>query len=236
MSKSTAEKNIHAGHRKRVKANVYKNGFEQLEDHRLLELLLFYSIPREDTNEIAHRLLNEFGSFTNIIKASPKKLSSVMGIGENTAILLSAMGELCSRAVKEDIIKKPSYKKDEDLYKLISSFYLNEENEKLSIACFDSGMKLKGIDFISEGDSIRTDFDFKVFLSKVIEYDPAFVVLAHNHPGAESAPSAADIDTTASASVTLRKIGVVLADHIIIGKDSVYSMRKDMRFSQFFTN
>ena len=65
-----AEKNIHSGHRKRVKENVIKNGFSQLEEHRLLELLLFYSIPREDTNELAHRLIEEFGSLDEVFKSN----------------------------------------------------------------------------------------------------------------------------------------------------------------------
>ena len=110
MSNQATKKNIHAGHRERVRENVLKNGFEQLEDHRLLELLLFYSIPREDTNEIAHRLLNEFGSFTEIVKATPKKLSEVQGVGKNSAIQIAAIGELYKRVIEEGAVKRTPYK------------------------------------------------------------------------------------------------------------------------------
>ena len=89
-----AEKNIHSGHRKRVKANVIKNGFSQLEEHKLLELMLFYSIPREDTNELAHELINHFGSFEDVFKANVDQLKRVDGVGENTAVMIAAIGEI----------------------------------------------------------------------------------------------------------------------------------------------
>ena len=84
-----AEKNIHSGHRKRVKANVIKNGFSQLEEHKLLELMLFYSIPREDTNELAHKLINHFGSFEDIFKANVEQLKRVDGVGDNKILNLN---------------------------------------------------------------------------------------------------------------------------------------------------
>jgi len=234
MSNQTTKKSIHDGHRERVRENVLKNGFEQLEDHRLLELLLFYSIPRGDTNELAHRLLNEFGSLSEIIKASPKKLTKVLGIGESSAIHLSAIGELCIRVQKEGAIKKTAYKNDQEITNLVKSHYLNETNERLLLVCFDSGMRLKHLEFISEGDTVSTDLDLKKVVSKVIECDASFVVLAHNHPEGKAYPSGADIDTTSSVSVMLRKLNVVLADHIILNSDSVYSMRADSRFTNIF--
>jgi DNA repair protein RadC len=171
MSKSTNEKSIHAGHRKRVKSNVYKNGFEQLEDHKLLELLLFYSIPREDTNELAHRLLDEFGSLSEVIKASPSRLARVSGIGGSSAILLSSIGELCMRVLKEGNVKRTPYKSQKEIIDLVKSHYLNEEKERFLIICFDANMRMKRALFISEGDSMHVDFDIKTMLSKVLEFD-----------------------------------------------------------------
>jgi DNA repair protein RadC len=123
MSSQNTKKSVHAGHRERVRENVLKNGFEQLEDHRLLELLLFYSIPREDTNELAHNLLNKFGSLAGVTKASPKELKKVSGVGDNTAVMLSSMGELCVRVLKEGNIKKTPYLKSSEIIDLIKSHY-----------------------------------------------------------------------------------------------------------------
>ena len=234
MSNQTTKKNIHDGHRERVRENVLKNGFEQLEDHKLLELLLFYSIPRGDTNELAHRLLNEFGSLTEIVKASPKKLTKVLGIGESSAIQLSAMGELCTRVVKESAIKRTAYRENEDIVALIRAQYINEKNERLLLICFESGMRLKHIEFVAEGDSIRTSLDYKSVVAKILENDASIVIMAHNHPDGSALPSGADIDSTTSLSVLLRKMDIILADHIIINRNSYFSMRADPRYSSIF--
>jgi DNA repair protein RadC len=236
MSSQNTKKSVHAGHRERVRENVFKNGFEQLEDHRLLELLLFYSIPREDTNELAHRLLNEFHSLSGVIKATPKQLEKVTGVGSKTAVMLSGIGELCIRVLREGNIKKTPYLHDSEILDLIKSHYINESKERFLLLCFDSGMRLKLVEFISEGDSIKVDFDIKKFVSKVLDCDASLVVLAHNHPDGNAFPSGADFDATANISVMLRKINVVLMDHIIIGENSHFSMRNDSAFSNFFDN
>ena len=234
MSSQNTKKSVHAGHRERVRENVLKNGFEQLEDHRLLELLLFYSIPREDTNELAHRLLNEFGGLASVVKASPKQLERVNGVGHNTALLLSGMGELCVRVLKEGYVKKTPYYNDSEIINLIKSHYVNEPNERFLLLCFDSGMRLKLAEFVSEGDSIKVDLDIKKLVSRVLECDANLVVVAHNHPNGSAVPSGADFSTTSNISVMLRSFNIVLMDHIIIGENSHYSMRNESPFSNFF--
>ena len=236
MSSQNTNKSVHAGHRERVRENVLKNGFEQLEDHKLLELLLFYSIPREDTNELAQRLLNEFHSLSGVIKASPKQLQKVIGVGDNTAVLISAIGELCVRVLKEGNIKKTPYLNYEDLLNLIKSHYISESKERFLLVCLDSGFRLKLVEFISEGDSVSVDFDIKKLVTKVLECDASIVVIAHNHPNGNSTPSGSDVDVTASISVMLRKMNISLFDHIIIGEDNHYSMRKQPEFSNLFDN
>lgn len=234
MSSQNNKKSVHAGHRERVRENVLKNGFEQLEDHRLLELLLFYSIPREDTNELAHNLLNRFGSLAGVVKASPKELKKVSGVGDNTAVMLSSLGELCVRVLKEGNIKKTPYLNSSEIIELIKSHYINEPLERFLLLCFDSMMHLKFVEFISEGDTTKVEFDVKNLLGYVIDCDASLIVLAHNHPNGNPTPSGADIDTTFNISVTLRKIGVELIDHVIIGENSHYSMRNQSQYANLF--
>ena len=234
MSSQNTKKSVHAGHRERVRENVLKNGFEQLEDHRLLELLLFYSIPLEDTNELAHNLLNRFGSLAGVVKASPKELKKVSGVGDNTAVMLSSLGELCVRVLKEGNIKKTPYLNSSEIIELIKSHYINEPLERFLLLCFDSMMHLKFVEFISEGDTTKVEFDVKNLLGYVIDCDASLIVLAHNHPNGNPTPSGADIDTTFNISVTLRKIGVELIDHVIIGENSHYSMRNQSQYANLF--
>ena len=229
------EKNIHSGHRKRVKANVIKNGFSQLEEHKLLELMLFYSIPREDTNELAHKLINHFGSFEEIFKADIKQLERINGIGENTAIMIAAIGETFNRISKSKPPKKRVYRSTEDLKELAGALLQGEKNEKVFLLCFDAKKTLKRYVAISEGDETSSEIDMKLIIKNLVDSDSSVAVLAHNHPTSSAEPSVYDIDATRMVCVTLRKIGYALADHIIVGEnDDAYSMHLDPRFSSLF--
>lgn len=230
-----AEKNIHSGHRKRVKANVIKNGFSQLEEHKLLELMLFYSIPREDTNVLAHKLINHFGSFEEVFKADIEQLRRVDGIGDNTAVMLAGMGEAFRRISKSKPPRKRVYKNTEDLKQLAVSLLQGEKTEKVLLLCFDARKTLKRYTVISEGDEVSSEIDMKLFIKNLVDTDSSIAVLAHNHPTSSAEPSAYDVDSTRMICVTLRKIGYALADHIIVGENGdAYSMYLDPAFSRLF--
>lgn len=230
-----AENNIHSGHRKRVKANVIKNGLTQLEEHKLLELMLFYSIPREDTNELAHKLINHFGSFEEVFKADINQLKKVSGVGENTAVMIVAIGEAFNRISKAKPRKKRVYKKTEDLKDLAISLLKGEKYEKVYVMCFDAEMTLKRYAAISEGDKVSSEIDMKKVVQNLVDTSTSIAVLAHNHPTSSPSPSANDVDSTRMLCVTLRKIGYAVADHIIVGENGdAYSMRLDPRFTGMF--
>lgn len=235
MEKKTNSKNVHSGHRKRVKENVCINGFSQLEDHRLLELLLFYSIPQADTNELAHKLITEFGSFDEVFKVDISRLMKVNGVGESTAVMIAAMGETYRRISKVKPDKKIIYKSTKDFEKLALSYLSNENKERIMLFCFDSAKRLRKAIAISEGNESTASLDVRKAVQAVIDCDATSAVLAHNHPVGSCEPSGSDIDSTRSVCVMFRKLGFVLADHIIVGSDnSVYSMRSDPLFSQMF--
>ena len=235
MEKKTDSKNIHYGHRKRVKQNVSENGFSHLEDHKLLELLLFYSIPQADTNELAHQLITEFGSLDEVFKADINRLKKVNGVGESTAVMLAAMGETFTRVSKVKSNKKYVYKTHEDFKNLAVSRLSNQMNEKVMIFCFDSAKRLKKEIVISEGNESTSSVDVRKAVQAVIDCNATSAVLAHNHPEGACEPSGSDIDSTRAVCVMFRKLGFILADHIIVGvDDSAYSMRSDSMFSQMF--
>lgn len=232
--KNTDNKNLHSGHRQRVKANVIKNGFSQLEEHQLLELMLFYSIPREDTNPIAHRLIDEFGSLENVLSAEVYKLQKVQGVGENTALMLAAMGEV-HRRVCQKPVKKRRYKTIDDLKELCASSLQNEKTEKVMLYCFDGERKLLRKALICEGTEFAANVDSRKIISNVIDSNSVYAMLSHNHPTGSALPSAYDIDSTRAVCVMLRGLGYKIIDHIIVsGEGETYSMQSDSRFSQMF--
>lgn len=230
------KKSVHSGHRKRVKEKVADSGFSYLEDHQLLELLLFYSIPQADTNALAHDILNEFnGSFDEMLKSDLSRLTKIKGVGENTAMLIASVGELHRRASKVKLSKKPVYKNKEDIKNLAVSVLSAEAVEKVFVICFDSALHLKKIVEVSQGDDSSATINVRKIVQAVIDCDAKKAVLIHNHPVGASEPSAADIDATRSVCVLFRNLGLYLIDHIIVGEDnSAYSMYSDPMFTQLF--
>ena len=236
MENKPVVKNIHSGHRKRVRANVCKNGFSQLEDHKLLELLLFYSIPQADTNELAHRLLNEFGSLDELVKTDVERLKRVDGIGENTAVLIATIGEMYLRVSKEKLNPKKTYTTVDDFKSLAQTVLAGETVEKVYIFCLDVSGKLKKAVLLSSGDEGSAYVDMKKALQAVMDCNAKNAFLAHNHPQGVASPSAFDIDSTRGMCVMFRKLGFFLVDHIVVGSDgSTYSMYEDKDFAKMFS-
>ncbi len=230
-----ADKNIHAGHRKRMKMNVSENGFSQLEEHELLELLLFYSIPRADTNELAHKLIDKLGGLENVFRSDVDRLKSVDGVGDSTAVMLGAMGEVYARMREVTPDKRKVYKTVSDLKTLCSSLFVNADNEKVYLLGFDGAKRLAYKKLISQGTEFFADLNVRNVVKAVMDSKSALVVLVHNHPMNKPEPSPCDIDSTRNLAVMLRKLGFALADHIIVGCDGeAYSMHSDKRFTQMF--
>ena len=235
MERNLKKVSIHSGHRQRVKDNVCNNGFSQLEDHKLLELLLFYSRPQADTNELAHRLLNEFGSFEEILDADISRLCRVDGVGKNTAIMLNTIGEMFYRTKKEKIRKKSKYTKTEDYINLAINELSDKKNETVYIFCFDSVGQLKSTVKLSSGDEVSAYVDVKKAVQAMMDSGAKKAVIAHNHPEGTNEPSASDLDSTRNLAVMFRKLGFLLIDHIIVDKDNTtYSMYSDPRFTAMF--
>lgn len=234
MSEKNEKNSIHTGHRERVKSAVAEHGFQQLEDHKLLELLLFYSIPRGDTNELAHRLLNEFGGISGVLGASVDELMRVDGVGRNTALMISSVSEIGSRAARERFSHKKKFEGFQDIADYAKSLYVNETKEKVYLLCLDAAKRLKCTRELTVGDETAASLDKSLVARLVVQNDCKFNILIHNHPASDCSPSAADIDTTRSLAVMLRNMGYSLADHIIVGaQDDVFSMYRDPNYKTF---
>jgi DNA repair protein RadC len=224
-----------SGHRQRVKDAVKQNGFNHLTDERFLELILFYSVPRVDVYDLAKNLVQEFGSLQNVFCADFDRLCKVKGVGENTALMLSAMGEALKRTSKPNIDKRVSLKSVDDLKALAKSELYGLNNENVILVCLDNAKRVKKIVHISEGDKREAFIDVRKAVQVAIDCEASAAFIAHNHPEDSCEPSANDVDSTRALCVMFRKLGFLLVDHIIIGCDNeAYSMRSDPLFSQMF--
>ena len=232
-AKTEAKKHDHYGHRQRLKNRFLSEGLERFEDHNILELLLFYSIPQRDTNEIAHRLMNHFGSLAAVFDASPEELVKVNGISDNSATLIVLMNELFS-AYTRDKIKTRSLEGRENIEVYISEQLKREKVEKVMLVCVDNRFRRLYDVVLSDGTVNFASVDKRKIAELVLRHDATGAIIAHNHPGGFAVPSNEDIETTIELKNVLMGIGVTLLDHIIVCPDDHVSLANNIRFAPIF--
>ena len=215
---------MHEGHRQRMTDRFLSEGLMGFEDHEVLELLLFYAIPRKNTNEIAHALLASFGSIANVFEADAENLQKVCGIGKSAAAFLKLVFE-ASRRYRMDFARtRPRIRTIEDAGNYATELFLGEKLEKIIVICLDMRSNVIHTAVAGEGTIDETPFYPRKIVAEALKQNAAKVILAHNHPGGSPKPSRKDIEITAQALDLLKRLDIDLIDHIIVGRDSYMSM------------
>ena len=219
------DENIHAGHREKMRARFIRDkGFENFEDHQILELLLYYANTRSDTNPLAHELLDRFGSLKGVLEARPEQLMTVHGIGQQQATLISMVVPLtrvwhrCAMTVPDRI----GNSREAEDYCL--SILAGERTERFYVVSLNAKCNVLGRRKISEGSLSEVSAYPRMVLETALNYNAHSVLLCHNHPGGTCAPSAEDIASTLQLQRLLNGVGILLLDHIIVAGDRTYSM------------
>ena len=215
---------MHDGHREKMRRRFISGGLESFADHEALEMLLFYAIPRKNTNEIAHHLLDKYGSLTAVMSAPLEDLQKVPGIGENAAILLRLVPQLCRKARLADMGRETIFKTNEQAGNYLMEYFAGERNEVIYVLCLDRKGKLLACKRMSEGNTSNTELNIRMLIETVLLTSASEVILAHNHPSGVALPSDEDFLTTAMVQDALAPIGVKLADHIIVADGDYVSM------------
>ena len=216
--------NIHRGHREKMRQRFLKSGLEGFADHEALELLLFYAIPRQDTNPIAHRLMERYGSLSAVLSAPAEDLKKVEGIGESAAVLLKAAGQIAQKARLSDATTQRPLTDVEAVGAYLLERYAGETHEMLYELCLDQKGKLLACKRLSEGSASSAALDIRKVVENAILTSASAVILAHNHPSGIALPSDDDCAATTQAARALQTIGVTLADHIVVADDDFVSM------------
>ena len=222
--KQNQKPNIHAKHRERVSEKFLKVGLDAFSEHEIIEFLLFYVFAQQDTNDLAHRLIDTFGSVRGVLSASVEELCTVKGIGQRAAVLLKLVG---------DLIVRDREKKDErpilDTVGKISDYLLRiysvHNNTEMVIAlAFDSSMRLIRVIKVADGSLDTVSISVSKLARSLVTCGAAGVVLAHNHPSNNAIPSSTDIKTTKSLKRAVEAVGIELIDHIICVTNDYTSM------------
>jgi DNA repair protein RadC len=216
--------NPHAGHRQRMRQRFVREGIANFEDHQVLELILYYAIPRGDTNEIAHRLINHFGRLSAVFDARIADLRQVAGVGEQASMLIHALPAIMRRYHTDRIMRDaPILNSAETVSRYLKPIMAGRSREVFYVLCLDSRLRVKFPAQIAQG----TVKDAYVHPREVVEaalmHHASAVVLAHNHPSGHLSPSQADHNLTRQLVNVLGLIDINVLDHVIIADDQSYS-------------
>ncbi len=224
---------MHEGHRARVKKRFLEEGLDHFSDIQALELLLFYAIPRADTNPIAHRLLEHFGSLSQVLEANPEELKKISGVGENGALLLNLIPQM-GRFYMTDRASAPGVLTTlEQCAQYLMPRFFGRKLETVFLLCLDAKCKVLCCREIGEGGTNSTGISIRRVVETALGVNATSVVLAHNHPSGVALPSPEDIQTTRRVAMALQAVEIVLVDHIIVADDDYVSIaQSDERFNQ----
>ena len=207
---------VHDGHRERLKTQYRENGIKSLNPHQVLELLLGYSIPRKDTNELAHTLMFRYGSLDGVLHASAESLLDVKGITAHSATLLNLIGDISDGYIAKND-RRVRFASVEEAGEYLLDLLSYAEEEQVFLMCLGRNRTLKYCAPIFFGDINSVRFRIRDVTETAIKCESESVILAHNHPDGSCYPSSADLDSTLRIRDSLSTNSIELTEHFVIG-------------------
>ncbi len=220
---------MHEDHRQRMRDRCMKSGFEGFSDHELIEMLLGYSIPRKDTNPIAHELIDRFGSLGRVLEAEVDELVQVDGMGERSAIILPLVMNLMRRYAmeKDDLNDHNRFETVSSIAQYFCRIFFGLDKEFVYVMLLDNRMNMVHCQQVGEGTVNSSNVNIREIVEKVIAKKASTVVLAHNHPHGIVIPSNIDVDFTEELNHLLAALSIHLLEHLIIVEDRFYPIMRE---------
>lgn len=219
------DKQLHEGHRARLRRQVRERGLEGMPDHNILEFLLFYTIARRDVNPLAHALIERFGSLSAVLDAPIEELMRVPGCSEVTAVFLSTLPKVF-RAYQQDKLKAGVLFTDaEGVGDYLAKLFVGRRVETLIMLCLDLKNKLICWKVVADGSVAHVSFPIRRIVELALSAGAVSIAIAHNHPGGFAIPSRGDIEATGKLRDALSPLGIALIDHVVVSEDDYTSMR-----------
>ncbi len=213
---------IHDGHRTRMRQRFIQEGLEHFAPHEVLELLLYYTIPRGNTNEMAHELIQRYKTIGRVLRTSPKELQTFAGVGENTAFFLNLLNAATRYIYTQEATEEVILTDVQAYGRYLVHMFQGMTTEAAYLVCMDAKSMVLGYYKVSEGSAVSTNLPIRKIVDLAITSNAVSVILAHNHPGGFAIPSQEDKDSTLFLANILNSVDVVLVDHIVFsGKDYI---------------
>ena len=211
-----------------MREKLRTGGGKALADHEILEMLLFYSIPRVNTNETAHRLLDRFGSMSGLMNAKRHELLTVQGIGEQSADLILLMSEYYHRTASEADKVPTSFKDLDDVGRYVVRLLDGLSRERVIVLLLSTDYRLIATHQISEGSVNCAKVDIRQIMEYAILAKASNIVLAHNHPDPILEPSKEDESISISLMHAASTMGINLWDHVLVADGKYLLILREM--------
>lgn len=224
---NTTSKAGYLGHRARLRGRFLDAGSDALADYELLELLLFSALPRKDTKPIAKALIETFGSFADVITADKDKLLAVDGIGESAIVALKAVQAGATRMLRANVMDRPVISSWNALIDYCTAQMTFEDVEQFRILFLDKKNKLIGDEAQQRGTVDHTPVYPREVVKRALELNASAIIMVHNHPSGDPTPSQADIEMTKKVVDALEAVGLILHDHLVLGRGRHISFKQE---------
>jgi DNA repair protein RadC len=213
------------GHRERLRNRFIDGGPEAVPDYELLEMVLFRAIRRGDTKPIAKALLARFGTFAEVISAPVERLKEIPGVGDAVATELKIIQAAALRLARGRVVNRPILGSWTSIIEYCRSAMAFAEKEQFRLLFLDKKNQLIADEVQQEGTVDHTPVYTREVMKRALELSASAIILVHNHPSGDPTPSLADIEMTRKIVLAAEKLGIIVHDHIIIGRKGHASFR-----------
>lgn len=222
--KQIDEKNLHAGHRKRLIGTAIEGDFDSLSDIQKVELFLFYVLPRVDVNPLAHRLLDQFGCFSAILDASIDDLKNVKGLGRESAKKIKNYLNFINFYTESKLSKESKLSTVGDILDYSEELLRPKDYEETHVFSLNNNGFCNASRCIAKGDITSVNIPIKKFFEFIESSKSSSIIIVHNHPDMKAIPSQQDLETYERLKLIITSLGCGVYESYILGTDGIYAM------------
>lgn len=224
-TRAKADGNDPSGHRARLRKRMFSGGPEALADHELIEYLLMVAIPRRDVKPVARALIQRFGSLSGVLNADQQALANFPGMGEVSAAAMKIVATAARRLARAEVAEKPVLGSWQALIDYLRIDMAHLSVERVRVLYLNTRNMLVLDELVGDGTVDEAAIHPRNVIGKAIEIGATALILVHNHPSGSPEPSRADIQITHKIAEAGRLLGIVVHDHVIIGRHGHVSLK-----------